>query len=120
MLFSQKPGFTSSFRCSYVLCPPTYHLKYAAGGELFRYIRQQPEYRLPEEHVRFYGAEVLLALEYMHALGFIYRGTPSLDAVTVLLPYSGVLLLFLLCYCCCTQSSQNHCTEQDSTEMVLV
>jgi hypothetical protein len=24
--------------------------------------------------VRFYGAEVLLALEYLHMMGFIYRG----------------------------------------------
>jgi serine/threonine protein kinase len=27
-----------------------------------------------EDQVRFYGAEVLLALEYLHMMGFIYRG----------------------------------------------
>lgn len=29
---------------------------------------------LSEEHVKFYASEVLLALEYLHSLGFIYRG----------------------------------------------
>jgi serine/threonine protein kinase len=27
-----------------------------------------------EEQVRFYAAEVLSALEYLHLLGFVYRG----------------------------------------------
>jgi len=33
----------------------------------------QPKKRLPEAHMRFYAAEVLLALQYLHLLGFVYR-----------------------------------------------
>lgn len=45
------------------------------GGEFFRILQKQPGKCLPEDHVRFYSAEVLLALEYLHMMGFIYRGT---------------------------------------------
>jgi serine/threonine protein kinase len=36
-------------------------------------LKSQPERRIPEDWVRFYAAEVLLALEYLHNCGFIYR-----------------------------------------------
>ena len=38
----------------------------------------QPKKRLPEAHMRFYAAEVLLALQYLHLLGFVYRCHPRL------------------------------------------
>ncbi len=38
----------------------------------------QPKKRLPEAHMRFYAAEVLLALQYLHLLGFVYRCFVSL------------------------------------------
>jgi protein-serine/threonine kinase len=37
-------------------------MDYCAGGEFFRMLKSQPERRIPEEWVRFYAAEVLLAL----------------------------------------------------------
>lgn len=48
-------------------------MEYCAGGEFFRVLQKQPKKRLKESAVRFYAAEVLLALEYLHHLGFIYR-----------------------------------------------
>jgi len=48
-------------------------MDYCAGGEFFRVLQRQPGKRLTESQVRFYGAEVLLALEYLHMMGFIYR-----------------------------------------------
>ncbi|KAK4529412.1 hypothetical protein CCYA_CCYA01G0269 [Cyanidiococcus yangmingshanensis] len=48
-------------------------MEYCAGGEFFRVLQRQPNKRLPEDAVRFYAAEVLLALEYLHHMGFIYR-----------------------------------------------
>eukprot|EP00294_Goniomonas_avonlea_P007868 CAMPEP_0114545378 /NCGR_PEP_ID=MMETSP0114-20121206/3367_1 /TAXON_ID=31324 /ORGANISM="Goniomonas sp, Strain m" /LENGTH=732 /DNA_ID=CAMNT_0001729799 /DNA_START=83 /DNA_END=2280 /DNA_ORIENTATION=+ len=48
-------------------------LDYCAGGEFFWILHNRPGNILPEEWVRFYGAEVLLALEYLHSLGYVYR-----------------------------------------------
>ena len=39
----------------------------------------QPKKRLPEAHMRFYAAEVLLALQYLHLLGFVYRCVRALQ-----------------------------------------
>ena len=72
---------------------------YCAGGDFFRVLQQQSGKRLTglnftlfppppathsfflfppppqlESQTRFYGAEVLLALEYLHMMGFTYRG----------------------------------------------
>ena len=42
-----------------------------AGGELFYLLHQTGS--LSEEAAKFYFAEILLGLEYMHKLGIIYR-----------------------------------------------
>lgn len=46
-------------------------LDYVNGGELFYHL--QREKRFSEDRVRFYGAEIVLALEYLHAAGVVYR-----------------------------------------------
>lgn len=43
------------------------------GGEFFRALQSRPGKCLPEEHARFYAAEVVAALEYLHLMGYIYR-----------------------------------------------
>uniref|UniRef100_A0A7S0ZAT7 non-specific serine/threonine protein kinase n=1 Tax=Timspurckia oligopyrenoides TaxID=708627 RepID=A0A7S0ZAT7_9RHOD len=48
-------------------------MDYCEGGEFFRVLQKQPGKRLTEDAARFYAAEVILALEYLHHLGFIYR-----------------------------------------------
>jgi protein-serine/threonine kinase len=48
-------------------------LEYSAGGEFFRMLQKQPGKHLDEPAVRFYASEVLLALEYLHMMGFVYR-----------------------------------------------
>lgn len=48
-------------------------MEYCAGGSLFRVLKRQPGGRFPESIVKFYSAEILVALEYLHLLGFIYR-----------------------------------------------
>ncbi|MQL95893.1 hypothetical protein Taro_028568 [Colocasia esculenta] len=56
--------------------PPRYScflLDYCPGGDLHALLHHQPGGRLPLEAARFVSAEVLLALEYLHAAGFIYR-----------------------------------------------
>jgi len=60
----------ASFQTESRLC---FVMEYCAGGEFFRVLQRQPKRRLKEDAARFYAAEVLLALEYLHYLGFIYR-----------------------------------------------
>lgn len=65
-------------------------MDYCAGGEFFRMLQKQPGKCLQEDHVRFYAAEVLLALEYLHMMGFIYR---DLKPENILLHESGHIML---------------------------
>jgi len=65
-------------------------MEYCAGGEFFRMLQKQQGKCLPEEHVRFYAAEVLLALEYLHLMGFIYR---DLKPENILLHATGHIML---------------------------
>mmetsp|Transcript_19434 Transcript_19434/g.21612 ORF Transcript_19434/g.21612 Transcript_19434/m.21612 type:complete len:331 (+) Transcript_19434:305-1297(+) len=65
-------------------------MDYCAGGEFFRVLQRQPHKCLKEEQVRFYAAEVLLALEYLHLQGFIYR---DLKPENILLHSSGHIML---------------------------
>ncbi len=61
-----------------------------AGGELYGLLNSQPKKRLKEDHVRFYAAEVLLALQYLHLLGYVYR---DLKPENILLHHTGHVLL---------------------------
>lgn len=67
-----------------------YVMEYCAGGELYHFLQSQPHHRLPEHVVRFYAAEVLLALEYLHMKGFIYR---DLKPENILIHESGHIRL---------------------------
>lgn len=46
-------------------------LEYVPGGELFHYIRRFG--RLSVAAAKFYAAEVLVTLDYLHARGIVYR-----------------------------------------------
>ncbi|KAG2175629.1 hypothetical protein INT43_001276 [Umbelopsis isabellina] len=48
-------------------------MEYCMGGEFFRALQLRPGKCLNEEGARFYAAEVVAALEYLHLMGFIYR-----------------------------------------------
>lgn len=48
-------------------------MEYCMGGEFFRALQTRPGKCLSEEDARFYAAEVIAALEYLHLMGFIYR-----------------------------------------------
>jgi hypothetical protein len=43
------------------------------GGEFFRALQTRPGKCLAEDHAKFYAAEVIAALEYLHLNGYIYR-----------------------------------------------
>ncbi|KAL5988456.1 hypothetical protein ACLOJK_036220 [Asimina triloba] len=72
-------------------------MDYCSGGDLHALLRRQPGNRLPLPSVRFYAAEVLVALEYLHAMGIVYR---DLKPENVLLRDDGHVMLsdFDLCF----------------------
>ncbi|KAI9510421.1 Pkinase-domain-containing protein [Russula earlei] len=68
-----------------------YHcMEYCMGGEFFRALQNRPGKCLPEDAARFYAAEVVAALEYLHLMGFIYR---DLKPENILLHDSGHIML---------------------------
>ncbi|KAL7329129.1 cAMP-dependent protein kinase catalytic subunit [Mucor circinelloides] len=46
-------------------------MDYVPGGELFRQLRKQKAFT--EDEARFYAAEVVLAIEYLHSINVAYR-----------------------------------------------
>ncbi|KAL4447890.1 hypothetical protein ABPG75_005109 [Micractinium tetrahymenae] len=65
-------------------------LEYCPDGMLYDVLERAPDHQLPEEEVRFYASEVLLALQYLHLQGFMYR---DLKPENVLLHRSGHCML---------------------------
>ncbi len=48
-------------------------LEFCSGGEFFRALQTRPGKCLTEYEARFYAAEVVAALEYLHLHGCVYR-----------------------------------------------
>ncbi|PQM32623.1 putative LOV domain-containing protein [Prunus yedoensis var. nudiflora] len=77
------PALYASFQTKTHVCLIT---DYYPGGELFVLLDRQPTKVLKEDSVRFYVAEVVVALEYLHCQGIIYR---DLKPENVLLQSNG-------------------------------
>ncbi|CAN6333935.1 unnamed protein product [Urochloa humidicola] len=65
-------------------------MEYCPGGDLHVLRQRQPGRSFPEPAARFYVAEVLLALEYLHMLGVIYR---DLKPENILVREDGHIML---------------------------
>ncbi|CAI8034825.1 RAC-beta serine/threonine-protein kinase A [Geodia barretti] len=63
-LMSLKYSFQTPDR----LCLVT---EYIRGGELFHHLSRERVF--PEGHTRFYGAEIILGIQYLHSVGVVYR-----------------------------------------------
>ncbi|KAF7823509.1 putative LOV domain-containing protein [Senna tora] len=77
------PALYASFQTKTHVCLIT---DYCPGGELFLLLDRQPTKVLREDAARFYAAEVVVALEYLHCQGIIYR---DLKPENVLLQSTG-------------------------------
>ena len=76
--------------CIYLL------LEVSLGGELFSLLRSRTLFDEPT--ARFYAAGVVVAFEYMHARGYIYRSDGHTDMLSSLLSMGELLLT--LCFTC--------------------
>nr|AML78401.1 putative LOV domain-containing protein [Colchicum autumnale] len=81
------PTLYASFQTKTHICLIT---DYCPGGELFLLLDRQPLKTLKEDAVRFYAAEVVVALEYLHCQGIIYR---DLKPENILLQRDGHMSL---------------------------
>ena len=79
--------------CNLIFCFQTedrvfFVMPFLAGGELFQHLKKFGTF--DEEKVRFYGAQIALALEYLHKKGIIYR---DLTPENILMDENGYLKL---------------------------
>lgn len=58
------------------------------GGELFYHLQQEGKFT--EERTRFYAAELILALDYLHKAGVVYR---DVKPENILIDYEGHIKL---------------------------
>ncbi|KAL4341259.1 hypothetical protein GQ457_08G007810 [Hibiscus cannabinus] len=65
-------------------------MEFCPGGDLHTLRQKQPGKHFTEQAVKFYVAEVLLALEYLHMLGIVYR---DLKPENVLVREDGHIML---------------------------
>nr|AML78050.1 putative LOV domain-containing protein [Cephalotaxus harringtonia] len=81
------PTLYASFQTKTHVCLIT---DFAPGGELFWLLDRQPTKAIREDAARFYAAEVVIALEYLHCQGVVYR---DLKPENVLIQGDGHVLL---------------------------
>ncbi|KAF5810690.1 putative protein kinase AGC-RSK-2 family [Helianthus annuus] len=81
------PSLYAQFEASHFSCVV---MEYCSGGDLHSLRHKQPRKRFSLSAARFYAAEVLVALEYLHMLGIIYR---DLKPENVLVRSDGHIML---------------------------
>ncbi|KAK1439711.1 hypothetical protein QVD17_05531 [Tagetes erecta] len=88
------PTLYAHLEASHYTC---FLIDYCPNGDLHSLLKKQPNYRFPIDSVRFYTAEILIALEYLHSVGIVYR---DLKPENILIRNDGHIMLsdFDLCF----------------------
>ncbi|OUZ99398.1 Protein kinase domain [Macleaya cordata] len=81
------PTLYAEFEASHFACVV---MEFCSGGDLHTLRHKQPGKRFSLSSARFYAAEVLVALEYLHMLGIIYR---DLKPENILVRSDGHIML---------------------------
>ncbi|XP_047311382.1 protein kinase PINOID-like [Impatiens glandulifera] len=81
------PTLHAEFEAAHFSCVV---MEFCSGGDLHSLRHKQPQKRFSLNSARFYAAEVLVALEYLHMLGIIYR---DLKPENVLVRSDGHIML---------------------------
>lgn len=81
------PTLYAEFEASHYSCLV---MEYCPGGDLYASRLRQPEKRFSISSAKFYGAEILMALEYLHMMGIVYR---DLKPENVLVREDGHIML---------------------------
>ncbi|XP_008185219.1 atypical protein kinase C-like [Acyrthosiphon pisum] len=82
------PFFVALHCCFQTTSRLFFVMEFVRGGDLLYFMRRKR--RLPEDHVRFYAAEISLALNFLHTKGIIYL---DLKLENVLLDHEGHIKL---------------------------
>lgn len=69
-------------------------MEYVNGGELFFHLSRERVFT--EERTRFYGAEIISALGYLHSQGIIYRDLKVIVKIFINIIYLFLFLIILL------------------------
>ncbi|MCD7467391.1 hypothetical protein HAX54_004809 [Datura stramonium] len=81
------PTLYAQFEASHYSCLV---MEYCPGGDLHAVRQRQPGKRFSISSAKFYAAEILLALEYLHMMGIVYR---DLKPENVLVRSDGHIML---------------------------
>ncbi|KAM7262581.1 hypothetical protein ACFE04_000264 [Oxalis oulophora] len=81
------PSLYAEFEASHYSCLV---MEYCPGGDLYASRLRQPSRRFSISSAKFYAAEILVALEYLHMMGIVYR---DLKPENVLVREDGHIML---------------------------
>lgn len=80
-------------------------IEFVRGGDLMFHMQRQR--RLPEEHARFYAAEISLALNFLHEKVITLNNCSRLsgDSIYLSVRVRNNFFIFHSCFCCCCRAS---------------
>ncbi|KAL5547966.1 hypothetical protein UlMin_003197 [Ulmus minor] len=81
------PTLYAEFEASHYSC---FVMEFCPGGDLYSSRQRQPGKRFSLSSAKFYAAEIILALEYLHMMGIVYR---DLKPENVLVREDGHIML---------------------------